>query len=426
MINLIYTSGLITVLSVISFNIIFFIESYISSQVGVADFGQYKFVIKAIHFISHIMILGQDYALFYYISRYLKQNLLNDLNGYVRWVFRSLMNRSLVLMALSYLCFHYSYIDNSLMIGVIMIPIICVDTILNKYLLFNKAYLFSFAPRAVIQSLSFTLMILGLSFFNTPLTTINIVVCYGASFVCCCSIYLAMISKFPIPRAKPRQTDRLQWINDGFHFTLSTFVITLSRSIIYFFVQYYALWAPAGSLILSDATLGFYGAITTITFAYHLGTKSMESYLKPRITRHLEMNQLDELQMDLKHVNRFRYLIVWSITLIIVMYPEMILLRFGSIYLTIIPDLVLCTICYHIYTICQPALDYMIFGGQQRIVSRILQVKLVAICLLSYLLIPRIGLTGAVIADAIPAALSALAAALWVWRHSPTRVLAII
>ena len=77
MINLIYTSGLITVLSIISFNIIFFIESYISSQVGVTDFGQYKFVIKAIHFISHIMILGQDYALFYYISRYLKQNLLN-------------------------------------------------------------------------------------------------------------------------------------------------------------------------------------------------------------------------------------------------------------------------------------------------------------------------------------------------------------
>ena len=58
--KLLLNTTAIALLSFISFQIILYIESYISSEVGATDFGQYKFVIRLIHFLSHVLLVGQD------------------------------------------------------------------------------------------------------------------------------------------------------------------------------------------------------------------------------------------------------------------------------------------------------------------------------------------------------------------------------
>jgi O-antigen/teichoic acid export membrane protein len=428
--KLIYHSGLIFLISFLSYQIIVFIESTISSTVGPGEFGQYKFLIRFVHGCSHLLLLGQDYALFYFLSKYLKEKKPGAYQGYFKWIFTSLIKRS-ILFVLAIIWLHYEtkgVVTLDITLGSVIVPIICVDTILNKHLLFHKAYLRSFIPRAILQSSSFTFFIFALLYFEYPLTTEHIILSYGASFLVCCLAYYLLSLPFAKPHKTNDSTNKKQWVSNGLHFSISTFVITQSRSVIYFLVKFYEDWAPSSGVEISESTLGYLGTITTITFSYHLYTKGIELYLKPIITRHLESGLLIELQQEIIHANRIRYLIVWAITLGICLFPEHYLYSWGddNQYMQIIPELLTCAVLYHVYTICQPALDYMIFGGHQKLVSRLLQIKFLSICLLAYFLIPQYGLMGAVIADSLPAALSALAAAIWVRKHGTIRPLALL
>jgi O-antigen/teichoic acid export membrane protein len=426
--KLFYNSGLIFLISLLSYQIIVFIESSISSTIGPNEFGQYKFLIRFIHGCSHVFLLGQDYALFYFLSKYLKSNQTEHYYGYFKWVFSALIKRSFLFILVFFWMYYQKYVTLDMTIGSAIVPIICIDTILNKYLLFHKAYLRSFIPRAILQSSSFTLFILILLYNQKTLTTETIIMAYGASFITCCIAYYVLSLPFYLYNQSPKYTEKSEWISHGLHFSISTFVITQSRSIIFFMVNYYALWAPTSGNALSESTLGYLGTITTNTFSYHLYTKSIEIYLKPIITRHLESGRLIELQQEIINANRIRYLIVWTITLGICIFPEKYLLNWGdnNQYMKIIPELMTCAVLYHIYTLCQPALDFMIFGGHQKLASRLLQIKFLGICVLAYVLIPSYGLIGAVIADCLPAALSALAAALWVQKHGIIRPLALM
>ena len=426
--KLIYHSGLIFLISFLSYQIIVFIESTISSTVGPSEFGQYKFLIRFVHGCSHLFLLGQDYALFYFLSKYLKEKKPGAYQSYFRWIFSSLIKRSCLFISAIVWLYYQGLVTLDITLGSAIVPIICIDTILNKHLLFHKAYLRSFIPRALLQSSSFTFFIFALLYLQHPLTTEYIVLSYGASFIVCCLAYYLLSRPFSKSHDTTDTTEKKQWISNGLHFSISTFVITQSRSIIFFLVNYYAFWAPSSGVEISESTLGYLGTITTITFSYHLYTKSIELYLKPIITRHLESGLLVELQQEIIHANRIRYLIVWAITLGICLFPEHYLFSWGddNQYMQIIPELLTCAVLYHIYTICQPALDFMIFGGHQKLVSRLLQIKFLSICLLAYLLIPQFGLMGAVIADSLPAALSALTAAIWVRKHGMVRPLALI
>lgn len=431
--QLIKNSVMITALAWLSHQIILFINGSISVNIGADGFGQCNFYIKAIHFLSHLLLIGQDYALFFFISNYIKQEAYALLKGYVHWVFNSLLKRAVFLILIGLLLFHYGQIQSSLLIGFIIVPIICFDTILNKYLLFQKAYFSSFIPRAIVQAGSFTILFFSLVHFGLPLTTPAIIICYGLSFVICFSVYLALTQSYPLPlKDTVDYSEQNKWVKNGVYFAISTFVITLSRTVIFFFVQSYDQWSPlfsylfaAPPIIIEPETMGYLGAITSITFGYHLYTKGVELYLKPLITSRIAKQDYKGLQVDIIQANRVRYLIVWLTTLWIVLDPYSRLANFGLDYLQIMPELISCAICYHIYTMGQPALDVMVFGGHQKIVARILQIKLFCIFVLAFVLIPQYGLMGAVIADSLPAAASALAAAIWARFNLPIRVLAV-
>ena len=425
--KLLYNCILIFLLSILSFEIIVFIERKISSLIGASEYGQYKFLIRFVHGFSHIFLLGQDFALFYFLSKYLKNNQPAAYRGYFRWVFVALLIRSIVCILAIFWLHHQNLVALDITLACVIMPIICVDTILNKYLLFHKAYLKSYIPRSIIQSSSFTVFIFILLYHQQPLTTENIILAYGGSFVVCCITYYFLSMPFARKHPLVDYAEKTQWISNGLHFTISTFVISQSRTIVSFLIMYYAFWAPESGDALSEDTLGYFSTIIIITFQYHHYTKSIELYLKPIITRHLESGHLIELQQEIIHANRIRYLIVWGTTLSICLFPSYHLSNWGnnSQYIQIAPELLTCAVLYHVYTICQPALDFMIFGGHQKLASRLLQMKFFSICLLAYFLIPTYGLIGAVIADSLPAALSALAAAFWVRRHGIIRPLAL-
>ena len=212
--------------------------------------------------------------------RYLKSQQHDALTGYVSWVFALLPCDLLfvvvffILHKTRHLETNQHLVDFDLMIGSMIVPIICVDTILNKYLLFNK-YLSSFI-RAIVQSSSFPY--LSSCWSCTQLSPSRCVMDFLSRLLQC---YLILAKKFPLPSGTANYQDKEHGL-PMVHFTISL-LITPSRSVIYFFVQY--LWSGHQAKVNCRWDFGLSGAITTITFAYHLYTKAIETYLKPLITR---------------------------------------------------------------------------------------------------------------------------------------------
>ena len=388
-------------LSVISYFLIYYIETNIAHTLGARSYGDYSFKLRILYMLSHILMLGQDGAMMVYLAKYTIDQNLQALAGFIHWLTKTILIRIVLILMISCVMIICSYYSS---LGIynwgqylLFIPCIVLSAFLDRYFLYKKKYYIAYVPRNIIHPILF----LGLIFLTQNMTTGLLIILYGCSLSIICVGLLSLYLYYTEPVGQAMPAYHKQWWLYAWHYGLSIIIVQTSRSANFFLL---------GLLAADQKEVGYYAAILKIVIALYIFTKPIDTYLKPWITSH-HNNKKDFLE-KLSYCNIIRWtevIILWSI---IVIFAEQILQYFGNDFVQYTAALRSLMTVYSIYTLGQSNIELLYFSDYANECSRIMVLKFILMIILSIILIPFIGLWGCLISDGCTSVLTVIIASM--------------
>ena len=403
--------SLLTMLSVIAYFIVYYLDTHIASCLGSLEYGGFKVKLRVIHNIVHCMILGQDGILINYMSIYKKEHNTILFNGFTRWLFVSIGLRISLLWLCCMMAIGAGYWFNqpSWMqwgIWLAFSPFILLLYFSDKYFLHLKKYYIAYLPRNILHPL---LLMVFLWLLPQYLTTTSILMAYGFIYVAIATIlFLFMLLQSPIPYSAYSYTPTYHkiWWRESWYYWTSIVILQTSRSLNIFLLDYLG----------NDARdVGYYSAILTVVLVLITFTKSLDNYLKPWISSHCHDHEV--FFPILVYCNTIRCIIVSGLCSMVVLFAPWIMSNFGNDFVDYSNALQALMILYSLYTLGQPNLDLLSFSGNNQDTSKIMIAKLLSMLLLTILLVPHMGLWGCIWADGITSIMSILIATIRCQHH---------
>ena len=158
---------MLTIVSVLGAFLTYQVDAWFSRNLGPSVFGDFKFLLRALHMGGHIGLLGQDSMLVMMASRYDQQQEHGLGSGLISWILRTYIARVVCLYALIFIgqfiyagTFGSSLVGSarmihdgfytSLMVVFYAIPVLVASGLCEKYFIYRRMFFSSLVPRAVI------------------------------------------------------------------------------------------------------------------------------------------------------------------------------------------------------------------------------------------------------------------------------------
>lgn len=379
-------------------------------------FGEFSISLRITHNLAHLFVMGQEATLLMYLSKYHANP--EKKSGLIYWIAQSTLVKTVILIitvscTLAIASFYpeeYNsfYItlpilntslnmpSQQLLTIFFAMPFIVISGIFERFFLFLKRFFSAFLPRGVYQPILFSTLLYCLPQNMTP-NVISALIIYCVSFIMSSIIYalFSYYSGFSIS-AKKDLSDKKTWHASGLLYTLSTLIIKGTPSLSLFFLK---------QLGPVENVVGFYAAIATLNYGFHLLTKPFDSYLKPSIATLYHQGQIQELQDKINQINKLRWLIILTLTLTLAIAGHYLLGRYGEDFPLYYSGLVIASVlscCQYLGQLAHETLNYT---NNQSTLSKIMLFQLILIALCAKILIPKFGLIGAIISQGLPCAL---------------------
>lgn len=396
--------GLYFLLSLFSWRLTVFAAAVASQHLGTELFGVFSVSIRAAHNFAHIFVMGQEAIILMFLSTYKTQP--DKQSGLIAWIIHTMIIKSCILffvVAAAYLfhsSFLFSWFSLNMWMGLLAIPFIVASGIYERFFLFMKQFFVSFIPRGIYQPIIF-IALLNLSIvLKTPINATSVIILYAASYLLCActSAIYGYFSGFYLSKTKD-QSEKTKWHASGLFYTFSTLIIKATPAIPLFFLKYFDISATA---------TGYYSAIINLTYGYHLLTKPFDSYLKPSVAILFAEKKIEELQNEIHKINKIRWFIIISFSIILIFYGERLLADFGAETASAYIPLTILSLFFMAQYLGQPAHEILNYTGYQKNLSTIMAWQGFSIAILSAYLIPKYGILGAAISQGAPSALATM------------------
>lgn len=394
----------LTVLSIVSYFLIYYLEVYIANMMSAVAYGDVKVKLRLIYSAVHVLLMGQDGIMLIYLQRY--QNDPKRLQGFMRWMYTSIVSRMLVvwifcLLAISWGSLFPSIHSQTLVSWgswMMFAPWIFLLSFLDRFFLHLKKYYASLLPRHILQPLLYFLFLCSISHPDEH-TVLNL---YGLSIVIICLYRLIAYYKHALPSGKATYAEHGAWWKQARHYWSSVIILQTSRSLNLYLLN---------ALGHNQNEVGYYSAILTVVLSLYILTKSVESYLKPWVAS--ITSEPERFLIILKQCNRIRLILVFFLWSFVMIFSATIMQQFGEDYTHYAHALRVLMSCYSIYTLGQPNFDILNFSGHSNDASKIMIFKLIFMLILAIIMIPRHGLWGCLYADGLTNVIAVIIAS---WR----------
>jgi O-antigen/teichoic acid export membrane protein len=151
----------------------------------------------------------------------------------------------------------------------------------------------------------------------------------------------------------------------------------------------------------SEVNIGVYDIVTKIAVVITFTYEAINSILAPKISDAFHKNDLELLQKNVRFSVRTTFFTGLGIFIAILVFHRLVLAFLGEVYLTGIYPLMILCVGKILISLFGPVSDILQMTGHQKVYSRIMFITLILNFLLNYVLIKKIGITGAALATSI-------------------------
>lgn len=411
---------LLTIISVVGAFLTYQLEAWFSRNLGPVVFGDFKFLLRALHMGGHIGLLGQDAILVMLASRYDQQKDAALGSGLIVWVLKTYLLRVVVFYMLILLG-QFLYTGHSLLdmqwlsrmthdgfyvamtIVLISIPILILSGLCEKYFVYRRMFFTSLTPRAVILPI---IIFSIYQVFNLSWQLDHAVMVYVLSIAVILLFYMSRCF-FLIRKSwvKPQWLAG-EWWRTSLQFFSINVIVTSGRNVVFFLLEF---------LGKTEIEVGYFAAILAVIIIFHMMVRPVEGFLRPYISR-MVLTDKDALLVVMKKCNRLRFSLVSAYFLILVLFAPSIMGHFGPTFTVTVYPMIFMASCFFIYTMGQPNVDLLAYSGHQATAMRIWLLQIALSVVIAVSLIPSYGVWAAVLADGSTMALSVLLSTYLVYK----------
>lgn len=403
------------VISYVSWSITNTASAYASQWLGELQFGDFSFAIRIAHNMAHLFVMGQEATLLVYLSKY--QHEPQKQTGLIRWIVRSTFNKTLMvlwcvslalLLNINISLLGHTLVNRVMWIAFAAIPFVVICGIYERFFLFLRQFFVSFIPRGIFFPLFF-MGFIHLVYQKTPFSETALWL-YTLSFLLAglISILQGYYSGFSLTK-EDDQSDIEEWKASGLFYTISTIIIKSTPSMAFLFLR---------SLGPDEIAIAHFSALCNLIYGFHMLTKPFDSYLKPFVARLYADNDIEKLQSTINFVNSIRWSIILFLFLRLALFGYGFLDAYGESYIAAKNPLMVYAFLSFIQYLGQPAHEMLNYTGYQKELSIIMTAQFFMICAFSVMLIPTLGLWGAVIAQGIPCVIATLLSSRYLYRKT--------
>lgn len=407
---------ILTAFSVLAAFFTYFVDAWIGQHLGPETYGDFKVILRFFHLLGHIGLLGQDLICVMLGSRYSKDGQWGCFRGLLTWITRVYLKRSLIFYGTLFLLviiyqyrsdiFHGMLIhmthpgfNQSFLFLLCVLPCLWASSLFEKYFVYKRYFYYAITPRMLLLP---AVMWVGGTLFISSWTLNAAVTVYGVSFMVLMLIGLGMYGA-----CREKVTERAvfkinEWWRISLQFYATTLVITSGRSLTLFLLEL---------LGQDEKSVGYFAATSSIIVIFHLMVKPLESFLRPYVSSLLHDDRTQFHQV-LVACNRLRYALCIIYFAVLMFAPSFILSFYGQAFKPALSPMLLMAFCFLIYTLGQPNLDVLSFGGFQKESMWCVWGQIFLSICLSVALMPAYGVWGAVIADGVSMALLVIVASI--------------
>ena len=411
---------LLTIISVLGAFLTYQLEAWFSRNLGPVIFGDFKFLLRALHMGGHIGLLGQDAILVMLASRYDQENQSALGSGLIAWVLKTYVVRVLlfytVLLGVLYASSGQSVFDMqwlsrmshdgfyiAMIIVVMAIPVLILSGLCEKYFVYRRMFFTSLTPRAVILPV---VIFCIYQIFHLSWRLDDAVLVYVLSIACILAFYMFRCF-FLIRRGWSKPKWRAgEWWRTSLQFFSINVIVTSGRNIVFFLLEF---------LGETESEVGYFAAILAVIIIFHMMVRPVEGFLRPYISR-MVLTDNAALLVIMRKCNRLRFALVSIYFLILVLFAPSIMGHFGPAFHVTVYPMIFMASCFYVYTLGQPNVDLLAYSGHQAIAMRIWLLQIALSVIIAVCLIPYYGVWAAVLADGSTMALSVLLSTCLVYK----------
>lgn len=375
---------------------------------GNQKFGEFAVSVRIAHNLAHLFVMGQEATLLLFLSKYQQEP--EKQTGLLLWIIRSTLLKTFAVLSMTALALHLNidFLDKSIWLGFVCIPFVVICGIYERFFLYLKHFFISFLPRGLYHPI--ILIAFLYCIYQSPPSTEMALWLYALAFLISSviSFIYGYYSGFQLTKEND-QTDKQKWRRAGIFYTISTLIIKCTPSIALLLLKRF------GS---NTESIAHFAALCSLIYGFHLLTKPFDSYLKPFIAKLHAANDIESLQRTLNFVNKIRWQISLFFFLSLTLYGKSLLSSYGDGFVQAYPSLVLFSFLTFLQYLGQGTHELLNYTGFQRELSIIMTLQFMLIVLLSVILIPSLGIWGAVLAQCIPCILASITSSVLLRRKT--------
>ncbi|HJN37741.1 MAG TPA: hypothetical protein QF353_03085 [Gammaproteobacteria bacterium] len=398
---------MVLAITLIGYIIKYFVDTLIATSIGAGAFGNFKLAIRVLFLANSIVLFGQDYNLVYFLSRYKNEKSPNKAHGYLLWLRDIFIAGSLITLILASAIQVISYLeltqwptinlDHPGYLILFLVPLYALFKLGKLFHLYRKDYAKSMIPTEFSMPFIYYIITVSTLALGISLTENIVLYLFGTSLFLVVILQWSMAIS-PLKRifkTKPKD-ESSYWYSFSRTTWLVSILLISTKTIAMASLE---IFSP------NEVIVGYFAAISTITYSYYVITEPIEFFLRPLISPHNPKKPVERtLQLML---NRCQIVRIFCIILIVgccLAFGNNLLLWFGPQFVIAQKELILAAVLFGIYVFFRQCLDIIAYSGHQKWLSKAIFLRVLSIGILSYILIPKYHLLGAVLADGIPAA----------------------
>ncbi len=395
----------LTLLSVLAAFFTYQVDAWVGKNLGAVVYGDFKVVVRVFHLVGHIGLLGQDTMMIMQASQYNKKKEWALFRGLFVWIQRTYTWRMLafygVLLAVKCVYdfnpkFFYHLLNSldhpgfshSMIFILSAVPFLVAATLFEKFFIFRRFFYLALAPKSFFLPLIYLFYAYIFSIDWNLETAVHL---YGYAFITIALFDAVVYWRLKLPTNKSHVIKSKSWWHISLQFYSTSLLVTSGRSVTLFLLEF---------LGVDEAAVGYFAAISAIIAIFHLIVKPVESFLRPYISQLLQ-DEPKDFRHILARCNVIRYGLCSVLYAIILLSPSFILSFYGKTFLPAVKPLLFAATCFYIYTLGQPNIDLLSYAGYQKDSMQCVWGQLICSVFLAVVLIPKIGIWGAVLADGL-------------------------
>lgn len=381
-------------------------------ELSVSEYGDFAVTLKVLAVLCSLLTIAKQLSINIYSPQFEKSHKFIQRSGILKWVGKNLIITSIILfVGVAATLFLFSVVNNEVFLEIFhqrpiqfflfFLPILTLAVVLSCLALSQESLSAALQPLITIFPGILTVCVFILGIYTVHISTFSIIGAYAFCQITVLTLYVLLSNAYYTPKLEKRYsvTEHEHWYTQSNAYWISTF--SNQSSIV--------LALIALELLGSELAVGRYATILLFVVSYTAIISPLHTFLSSQVGLLIDKNS-NKMRQIISITNKIQVVIVLALLLTTISFGPQLLSYLPHNMSNLYFELILAMLLFGLSITTSIPLRILVHTKFSLSAYHLKTSRIIISALLLSILIPKYGITGAILSDTIPSILTNLSA----------------